>query len=140
MALTAIKKHKRKLSKTATEITSDSQETSNSIKEKHDDFTESIFSSKSDTRSYREKFKERFESVKKQAGKSISKAHTLRTSTENIKSLKRNLHLIKKENEAIENVLENYQKNKGQRDGETDNVSKIEAYNFFCGEDLDEVN
>ncbi|KAK4876668.1 hypothetical protein RN001_009174 [Aquatica leii] len=127
------RKFVRRQSKTNTEISSDSQEESTDFKE----YTESIRSSKLESGSYRDKFKERFEYVKKQAGKSISKANTFKSKGDRIKTLKKSFNVIKRQNDIIDAELRTYENNKFCYDNEN-YVSSTEAYNFFCREQNDE--
>ncbi|KAK5642284.1 hypothetical protein RI129_008451 [Pyrocoelia pectoralis] len=96
-------------------------------------FTEST-SSKLESGSYRERFKERFEYVKKKAGQSVSKANTVKTKSEKIKSLKRSLNLMKKENEQVNAEFHSYENNKLSHTNQDNVVSPSVAYSFFCGE------
>ncbi|XP_031347208.1 coiled-coil and C2 domain-containing protein 2A isoform X1 [Photinus pyralis] len=109
--------------------TSESQE-SNDIK----NYTEST-SSKLESGSYRERFKERFEYVKKRAGQSVSKASSTKTKSEKIKNLKRSLNLLKKENEQVNADLHSYENGKLAH---ANAISPSESFGFFCGENSGE--
>ncbi|KAF5294949.1 hypothetical protein FQR65_LT10662 [Abscondita terminalis] len=129
------RKYVRMHSKTSTEISSDSQEDSTDIKE----YTESVRSSKLESSSYREKFKERFKHVKRQAGKSVSRAGTFKSSVDKIRTLRKSINIIKRENDVIDSELRAYENNKFCYDSESF-VTSAEAYNFFCGDQNNEKN
>lgn len=99
----------------------------------HKKFSESAFSVKSDGSSHREKFKERFESVKERAGKSAFTANISKTKSSKIELLKRNINLLHKENQKVDLDFENYKDIKKANNGSNYNfVTKAEAYQFFC--------
>ncbi|KAF5273701.1 hypothetical protein FQA39_LY07391 [Lamprigera yunnana] len=116
-----------RLSKSNTEASSDSHLTD--FKE----YTESVPSSSrlDSSGSHREKFKERFEHLKKQASKSLSKANNFQSKTNKIRSLMRSVHMVKAENDLIDAELRFYETSKVSQSM----VSSVEVHNFLCAED-----
>lgn len=91
--------------------------------------------SKSETKSYREKIKERFKAVKQQAGKSVSKVQDRRfkNGAEQILHLSRSIDVMKRENADIEVELRDYRHSRSLMENEG-GMTRAQMYNFFCEE------
>lgn len=84
------------------------------------------FESKTDSKSYRDKIKERFHFIKKQAEKSASSIKSLKKTTERVVVLNKSIEIMRRENMQIENELQEHRKL------HLDDISQVNMYNFFC--------
>lgn len=91
-------------------------------------------SGKSDNKSYKEKLRERFHSVKHRAGKSSYKAHkihSLKTKSDHILKLSKSVRLMQRENDEMESEINSYRKRNVRLEEGCNIISKTEAEHFF---------
>lgn len=95
------------------------------------EYSSTNYDSKSDPKSYRERIKERFQSVKQHAGQSatiIEKLPRLKGESKRIINLNKSIDAIKRENVEINADVKRHT----ERARDDQEITRRDKYNFFC--------